>query len=402
MTRVLSLYGARPTGVSRVCLAYLQAICNAEELAFGLVRTPIGYLLLDKTGMQKIRLRLEGKQPWAKPDLLSRLLHKASRHNRVTEAECRRLCLDRSSTAFLGRMLRRHLPAGTIYLNVGQSNMPTRLLRAVKTVPDARITTFLHDTIPLDHPDLQTPESVERFRKFAQRARNYSDVILTNSHVSAENLQRHLSRWGEVPRIIVAHLGVDDHFFQIGDNEWVPPIPSPYFLCLGTIEPRKNHAFLLDLWEELETELPKREMPHLVICGRRGWKNEEVFRRLDESPQRGCFLHEFNDLEDYKVEALLGHAAGTLFPSVAEGFGLPPLESAAKETPVICNDLPVFREFLRDIPIYVSVTDSYAWKKAIIDLARQSRQERGAEQIEAGEFLLPDWQSHFNVVLKVT
>lgn len=401
MTRVMSLHSGTPSGVDRVCLAYVQALCAAPQPLFGLVRTRLGYVLLDQRGVDEIRLRLEGQRPWGPPDRLSRLLHRKDQYRRITEAELRRFAIARCAPAFLERMLHRHLPAGTTYVNVEQNNMPERLLRAVAALDGGRVAAFVHDTIPLDLPHTQTPASVLRFQRFLQRAQAHAEVILCNSQVSAADIRRHMSRWGKVPRTVVAHLGVQDDFFQIGNNAPAPAIPSPYFLCLGTIEPRKNHRFLLDLWEQLETELAPQQMPHLVICGRRGWLNEDLFQRLDASPLRGRFLHEFNGLDDAALGPLMAHAAGSLFPSLAEGFGLPPAEAAAARVPVICNDLPIFRETLGDIPIYASVTDSYAWKKSIIDLARQAQQNRNESRNRARDHRLPDWTEHFNVALKV-
>lgn len=401
MTRTMAMHTGAASGIDRVCLAYLRALCAAPEPVFGLVRTVLGYVLVDNTGMQEILLRLEGKTPWGPPDFLSKLLHKPDWYKYFTEAELRRLSIARCRPAFLGRMLRKHLPAGTVYLNVDQGSMPERTLKAVKSVKGARFVPFLHDTIPLDFPQYQTPESIVRFQQMLKRIQKYADAILCNSGASRDDAHRHISALGRVPPTHVAHLGVEPLYFQNGDNQEAPSLPKPYFVCLGTIEPRKNHKLLLDIWQELEEELPDHEMPHLVVCGRRGWMNEDVFQRLDETPQRDRFVHEFNDLSDAQIQTVLSGSAGSLFPSFCEGFGLPPVEAAALGVPVICNTLPVFREFLRDIPIYASVTDSYAWKQAIIKLAQQARVRGETRWSKDAEYIPPDWQSHFNVVLKV-
>ncbi|SHK19845.1 Glycosyltransferase involved in cell wall bisynthesis [Shimia gijangensis] len=398
----MQLHSIPPTGIDRVCFAYLKALCDAPEPVYGLVRTASGYVLLDDVGMQEVLARMEGRKPWGPPDFLSKLLHKPDWYKHYTEAELRRLRIARCQPAFLGRILRRHLPEGTVYLNVGQSNVTERLIRAVKSVPKSRFVPFLHDTIPMDFPDYQTPDSIKRFEQMFAMLQGSADAILCNSQVSADDVKRHMAPLGVVPPIHVAHLGVDNYFFQYGDNKGIPTLPKPYFVLLGTIEPRKNHALILDVWEALEKELPEQEMPHLVVCGRRGWMNDEVFDRLDNSPQRSRYLHEFNELNDNQIQALQKGSAGSLFPSFCEGFGLPPGEAASMGVPVICNPLPVFREFLKDIPIYASVADSYAWKQAIKELAQQAR-ARGKTQWQTPTGSgLPTWESHFNVVLKMT
>ncbi|MEP5168643.1 MAG: glycosyltransferase family 1 protein [Shimia thalassica] len=384
-------------------MAYLRALDAAPEPCFGLVRTKLGYVLLDPVGVHEMLLRLEGATPWGPPDRLSRVLHKPDSYKYVTEAELRRVCLARCRPLGLARMLRRHLPDGVVYVNVDHANATERVLSSVKSIQDARITLFLHDTIPLDYPEYQTPESVRKFGKLLDRTRRYADTVLCNSDVSKRDISRHMSPKGNVPPIHVAHLGVEVNFFPNGNNTTFPKgVERPFFVVLGTIEPRKNIGFLLALWSELADEQPISQVPHLVICGRRGWMSEQVFSHLDSSPLRGRCLHEFNDLEDEEIAGLLQSAAGFLFPSHAEGFGLPPVEAAAMGTPVLCNDLPVLREVLGEFPVYASVTDSYAWKKNILDLANRDS-KRATHEVSDREFLRPPtWEEHFNVVLKLT
>ncbi|WP_127112966.1 glycosyltransferase family 4 protein [Shimia sediminis] len=401
LTRVVSLHGRRPSGVDRVCLAYLWALCRDPVPVYGLYRSSLGYVLLDQVGVKALLQRLDGAVPWGAPDWVSRLRRKASTHSQVVEAECRRLRLARCRPSGLERLLRRHLPEGTTYVNVDQTNLSARVLKAVKALPGGRVAVFLHDTIPLDFPDLQTPSARLKLTKILGRVQAYADLILTNSRVSAEDIHRHIEPLGAVPRIEAVHLGVEPVFFQIRDNPAPPEVAKPYFLMLGTIEPRKQHGMILDIWERLAEEIPEADMPHLVICGRRGWMGEALFPRLDQSPLKGRFLHEFNDLADDALRALTAHCCASLFPSRAEGFGLPPAEAAAVGVPVLCSDLPVFREILGDIPIYVGVSDSYAWKTAIIDLTRQEQARGKGTPRTRMQYSPPTWEAHFNTVLKL-
>lgn len=109
-----------------------------------------------------------------------------------------------------------------------------------------------------------------------------------------------------MPDAFLAHLGVE--IPEIPEVA-LPEISTPYFITIGTIEPRKNHAFLLDLWEGWEDAL------HLVICGNRGWKNEDVFARLDTVDRSR--ITELNGLEDAQMMGLLKGAKAALFPSFA-------------------------------------------------------------------------------------
>ncbi|MEO0380334.1 MAG: glycosyltransferase, partial [Pseudomonadota bacterium] len=190
---------------------------------------------------------------------------------------------------------------------------------------------------------------------------------------------------------IVSHLGTD----LVDSNPAEVPTGTtertPYFVCIGTIEPRKNHAFLLDIWDEMG-----EQAPGLVIAGARGWKNEEVFDRLDALPANGPIC-EAAGLSDGALAALVEQSAGVLFPSHAEGFGLPATEAAACGVPIIVNDLQVLRELLGDIPIYACVSDRYLWINKINELAGVRPNARRQQP-----FVPPTWDAHFKTVLRLT
>ncbi|MEM9736206.1 MAG: glycosyltransferase, partial [Pseudomonadota bacterium] len=153
----------------------------------------------------------------------------------------------------------------------------------------------------------------------------------------------------------------------------------------GTIEPRKNHALLLDIWARF-WEQGRRDI-HLHVVGRRGWRNEEVFAALDRAPMRGVTVHEHGDMSDGEVAGLLAGARALLFPSLAEGFGLPLAEALALGTPVIASDLPALREVGGPVPTFLGARDRGRWQAAILEhLAPQPR-------VEAWQ--PPRWDAHF-------
>ena len=378
LSRLVSRAGRPLTGIDRVEFAYLDHLLRLGPL-FGLVRTGFGYLLLDSAGCALLRDRIVAGG-WGAPDRLSRLKAGRDPLRAGAESDLRRVCIARGLSSGLGRMLRRHLPRGVHYINLGHTNFTARVIRALRA-QDARIAVMVHDTIPLDFPTFQRDGTVETFRSFLMRVLGSADVILCNSRVTEADVHRFATP--DTPPTLVVHLGCD--LPQPGTAPEGPWSGETWFCCLGTIEPRKNHAFLLDLWQDIPDA-------HLLILGGRGWNNAEVFARLDARPPR---VHEINGLSDAEVFALMQGAAGALFPSLAEGYGLPPMEAAALKVPVLCNNLPVYREVLGDIPVYADVNDRYMWKKTIGQMAKDHR----AGRREAPEFVPPLWEAHFKTAL---
>jgi glycosyltransferase involved in cell wall biosynthesis len=403
LSRLVSRVGRGPaSGIDRVERAYLEHLLNLETGLFALVRTSLGFVLLDREGTSDLAARLRGEVPWGAPDLLSRLFLKADLARRRAESDLRRLALARTGRQGLARMLAAHLPEGCAYINVGHSNLQPHVFEAVRAVPGARITVMIHDTIPLDLPELQRPGTTESFKSRLRWTGSRAGLVLYNSHKTRTDAERYFNEWGRVPPGLVAHLGVelpqpDPAALPCGLNP-----DNPYFVCVGTIEPRKNHTLLLDIWEWLEEELPAEKVPPLYIVGRRGWNNEDMFARLDTSPLMGRHVFELGGLSDGAMAALVQGALAMLFPSLDEGFGLPPCEAVMLGVPVVVNDAPIYREILGNIPIYASRADMYSWRNTIKLLIEQHEAGQSRGTGASSPVKLPDWRDHFNQVLKVT
>jgi glycosyltransferase involved in cell wall biosynthesis len=174
-----------------------------------------------------------------------------------------------------------------------------------------------------------------------------------------------------------------------------PPAASktPHFVVLGTIEGRKNHQLLLDIWPALARQ--NKPPPRLVMIGRRGWQADAVFAALDAGVEG---VVEAGALDDTGIAAQLAGARALLFPSLAEGYGLPLVEALAAGVPVIASDLPVFREIGRAVPELLPPDNAEAWMAAITDYARPDSPRR-AEQLQRLQgFRAPDWRDHFAAV----
>ncbi|MBV0913577.1 glycosyltransferase family 4 protein [Anianabacter salinae] len=394
ITRLISRSGRTLTGVDRVELAYLRELLRRGDPVWFLARTSAGFSILGRDGGQAMLDRIEGRVPYGRADLIALLSRKLTPERRRAEADLRRLAIAGGLRAGLASRLRQVMPRGTRYLNVGHSNLTDRTLTAWRAVPEARIDVLIHDTIPLDHPQFQRPESVARFRGVLGRVCRHADRIIANSGATASDVTRWSADFGRCPPIVTAPLGVD----PVEASVLPPDIPTdrPYFVILGTIEPRKNHALLLDVWDELRADMDRP--PRLVVAGSRGWRNEEVFARLDAERGRDDLILERPGLSDRQVTALLQGSAGLLFPSHAEGFGLPAVEAARLGVRVLATKLPVFREILSDYCVYADPDDVYFWKQRIMSWATNMQVDRAAGEAAAILDRLT-WQTHFELAL---
>lgn len=138
-------------------------------------------------------------------------------------------------------------------------------------------------------------------------------------------------------------------------------LPDRYLLYVGTIEPRKNLTRLLAAWATL---YHAGEAPPLVIVGKRGWLSDGFFAALEASPARdGVIMTGYVD--DADLPALYSAAVAFVFPSLYEGFGLPPLEAMACGTPVACAASPPLPEIVGDAALTFNPTDVAAMADAL-------------------------------------
>ena len=395
MTRLVSRLGRGPlTGIDRVESAYLDHFLQDTFPLFGIIRTRVGYLLLDRAGCLALAARVRGDVSIGKSDLIGRLFYRRNPLRARAESEARRFSIARAPRPFLGQMLRR-LPAGSIYFNVGHANLTMQGLAHLHRA-GLRIAVMVHDTIPLDHPEFARPGTVAPFGQKMAAVARHADLVIHTTQDARAKTESHFAQIGRVPKAVVANLGVPQ---PLTDATALPPgltLTQPYFVAIGTVEPRKNYNLLLDVWDCF-ADGP--DTPHLMIVGARGWASADVFARLDAltADHQVKFL---SGLPDLAVASLLQNAAALLFPSHAEGFGLPPVEAAALGVPVITSNLAVIKELLGDYPVYLDVWDVYSWMETIKSHAKAASTGTDGKTGLRYRKEPPTWADHFKIVLR--
>jgi len=401
LSRLISRVGRHETGIDRVERAYLKRLQDQPEPLWALVKLRERFYLFDRAGAEALAARLTGSAAWGPLDAPARLRQRLRRPVPPVETDLRHLARGWCYAPGLKRLLRRHLRPGTAWINVGQVNLlERRVFDAIHAIPGGRAHVMIHDVIPLVYEGYKGLRGVELFRDKVALVSARADLVVCNSEATRREAAAQFSARGRVPPMLTAHLGID---LPQPDRAALPPgfdTARPWFIALGTIERRKNHALLLDIWEHFAATLPPEQIPALVIAGQRGWANDDLFERLDASPLTGRHVFEFNTLGDGAVAALVEGARALLMPSIMEGYGLPVAEALALGTPVLANDLPVYREAFGNNPVYADIADMYSWAKKILEFAEADT--KGQRAAGGAGIQIPTWQEHFNLVLKVT
>lgn len=367
-----------PTGVDRVEMAYARELMRRipDRLHFGLLH-PAG---------------VYGRIP---PETAAAFLS-ATEHAWENGIETR------GAIELLGSLLqlrprRDHAPAGP---RVVVQSSPHHLhreatLRRILAREGAKFVVLIHDLIPIDFPEYARRGGRALHETRMRTVATLADAVVANSAATLRAFDRFRADAGRDTVTAVAHLGTDVRL------PVSPPAsdPRPYFVCVGTIEPRKNHLLLLHLWRQLADELGAASVPRLVVIGRRGWENEQVVDLLERCPSLVDCVDERGRLSDGEVRRLIGDARALLLPSFAEGFGMPVPEALALGTPVICSDLPALREAGGDVPCYLDPLDGPAWRRAVLGYADPASAERRAQLDRLARWTPPSWAEHVAAVL---
>ena len=288
----------------------------------------------------------------------------------------------------------RHAPRRFYILPSPNNLHDPRLIAAILAKEDARLVCLVHDLIPIQYPEYARPNGAARHQQRIKTVLDQADGILTNSHATLRALAPHMEANSRRPALRVAHLGTETRNASAG-----PAAGRPYFVCVGTIEPRKNHLLLLHLWRDMAERHGTSNVPMLVLVGRRGWENEQVVDLLERCPALVGCVEEAGSLSDRAAQALIAGASALLMPSFAEGYGMPVSEAIALGVPVLCSDLPALREAGGGVPHYLDPTDGPAWMRAIVDLVDHASQLSRVQAERRADWHPPGWNEHFAILI---
>jgi glycosyltransferase involved in cell wall biosynthesis len=388
LSRLVSRAGREtPTGIDRVELAY------AEHLIAGL--TPLSFTMMTPLGGFGMLPAAAAKEY---VQVLAGVWREAGSPQPIRRA--RRLAQTlRAAALWHGeRALRgqgRSQSGGVVYMLVSHHHLEKRrAIARLKRQVGARFVCLIHDLIPIEFPEYALPGQNDKHRKRIKTAAALADAVIVNSTVTREGFAPYLARAGRAPPVVVAPFGVDPPAALPAEP---PPVRAPYFVCVGTIEARKNHILLLNLWRQLADELGDAA-PRLVLIGQRGWETENAIDMLERCPALRGIVFERANVRDVEAARLVKGARALLLPSFAEGFGFPLVEALALGVPVLCSNLAALRENGRDVPEYLDPLDGLGWRRAVMDYAQPASPRRAAQLRRLLGWRAPSWHDHFAAV----
>lgn len=355
--------GRLPTGIDRVCLAYLDHY-GPRSLAV----------------VQRKELRLVLSERHS-DDLFALLRQGGPGFRRRLTALLAAAGLSRGP---------RKSTRGWLYLNIGHTGLDAPGLSAWLAGKGWKPVFLVHDLIPISHPGYCRAGEARRHRQRMRTVLASAAGVIANSAATQDALADFAAQEGKVaPPTQVAWLASDEP----AEPASLPSPTRPTFVTIGTIEGRKNHLLLLQLWERLVQDLGDKA-PQLILIGQRGWEAEAVFNILDNSPLLQGHVRELGRCDDATMVAWLKQARALLMPSFIEGFGIPVIEALQSGVPVIASDLAVFREIAGSIPLYLDPRDARGWEEAIRAYCEDAP-DRTRQLAAMASFRAPSWDDHF-------
>ena len=259
-----------------------------------------------------------------------------------------------------------------------------------------KVTAVIYDIIPLIAPQYFPDRLKDMFTKWFNWVICQADGFACISKAVCDEVkltveQRIGAQKSERCIYSYFHLGSE---LDLKNGESMPPseLKAAFatewvvFLAVGTLEPRKNHAYLLDAFDALWGSGSEAK---LCLIGSGGWKCEELISRIMKHPRYGKSLFWFKNLDDDGLEYAYGHADALIMSSHAEGFGLPSVESLQRGLPVMASDIPVFREVGSDFVAYFDL----AHPQSLVNLVQAYERTRAIPGVRSPrEWRWIDWK----------
>ena len=230
------------------------------------------------------------------------------------------------------------------------------LTQCIKRHYKAQYYQIFYDLIPISTPEVVPAPLIAPFARAMAAMSKHADHIFSISEYAKQDLSRALARFEyPLPPISIVPMGgtITDADGAVGSG-WKPGniVEGPFVLCVGTLEPRKNHLLLLNVWRQLNAKYG-RDIPTLVLVGRVGWYMEDFMRMLKVTNYANGTIVHLTGISNAELDALYSGCLFTIFPSFSEGWGLPITESMAHGKVCVCSNSTSMPEAGGDYAVYI-------------------------------------------------
>ncbi len=289
-------------------------------------------------------------------------------------------------TAFLGRVMIDDFAPGDLFFDLDavwvltwrRSDLYPRLKDA-----GVKIISYVYDIIPFTNPEVLNVGFVTNFLFYLGAVLENSDLILASTQSTLDEIAALQDKLGLRRTCGKATWLGADFCEKKGNGSPTAPCPAAasaasgrYVLMVGTLQPLKNHAVVLDAFDK---GLFARGL-NLVLAGKVGWKVEPLERRIREHPLFGRQLFLLEGMDDATIGYLYDHAFCVAFATLREGFGLPTIESFQHGTPVIASDIPVLREVGGEYCKYFDPHSPDSFVEAVLPLLDSEEEYKALRQ----------------------
>lgn len=268
----------------------------------------------------------------------------------------------------------------------GRDNAPAHY--AALRRDGVRIGALVHDIFPITHPEFAGPGVTARFAPHLRLGLAQWDFVLANSPATA----RALAGWIADQRLAappVITLPLAQGMGRTGLRDDPEPEPRGHVLCVGTIEPRKNHLGLIAAWRTLAAR--HASLPELVLAGRIGWQADPVIAAIDAAREAGIAVRLIETADDGELARLYRGALFTVQPAHAEGWGLPFGEALEFGKACVIAKGSAMAEAGGDFAVQFDPADPAALAAALERLITEPATLRAAEARIAARFVPRSW-----------
>jgi len=262
-----------------------------------------------------------------------------------------------TAAAVAGQDAAAFIAAGDVIVSIGATWIDPGHPQAIATVRSrgVMVVRMIYDLIATIKPQWREPAHTREITAWVRRVLCESDRVLTISEFSRQEIERYCEECRfDVPPLTVVRLG--DVLEGSGAGQKPAPLPRfaptrPFFVCVSSLDVRKNHRLLYDVWTQLATRRGEK-CPDLVCIGTPRLYVDDLLREIRQDRTVNRHIHVLHSIEDSELDWYYKNCQATIYPSKYEGWGLPVAESLghgrmclasnATSVPEVSSDLPEF------------------------------------------------------------